>query len=269
MTLRIGMTTFGYLYHESLESSLESIAQAGFVLVEIAPVPPHLFVASLDREQRTRLRRRLVDNGLTCVSVNPVELNLISTNPDLREVALRHYQASILLARDLGAQIVVVIPGRQSPLIPMPRDAAVRLVLEQLSRLVKDAHEHRVDLAIETVPFGFVESTDEVASLVHQIGDERVGIALDVANIFSKEDVPLAVARAAPSLMIAHLSDTWRNRWAHTAIGVGEVNFAEYVGALEESGFEGPCIYELVDGKDPGLRIAGDLASLKKLGLDY
>jgi sugar phosphate isomerase/epimerase len=149
----------------------------------------------------------------------------------------------------------------------MPVETAMRIVLQQLSQLVKDAHEHQVDLAIETVPFGFAESAAEVAALVHEIGDERVGIALDVANIYGREDVSLAVSTAAPLLKIAHVSDTWRHRWAHTVIGSAEVDFAEFLGALKRGGFQGPCIYELVDGQDPGPHIAGDLALLRALGL--
>jgi sugar phosphate isomerase/epimerase len=261
------MTTYGYLYSMSLDGALESIAQAGFRLVEMAPSPPHLALTDRDRGSRLKLVRKLEHLELTCISINPTELNLISTNPDLRELSLLHYRESIILAHELGAQIVVVIPGRQSQLIPMPVETAMRILLQQLSRLVKDAHEHQVDLAIETVPFGFAESAAEVAALVHEIGDERVGIALDVANIYGREDVSLAVSTAAPVLKIAHLSDTWRHRWAHTVIGSAEVDFAEFLGALERSGFHGPCIYELVDGQDPGPHIAGDLALLKALGL--
>jgi sugar phosphate isomerase/epimerase len=194
-------------------------------------------------------------------------MNLISPNPDLREVALRHYRESIRLASHLGAQIVVVIPGRQSQLIPMPTEAATKLAIDQLSLLAKDAHEYLIDLAIEPVPFGFAESTADVANLVNRMGDERVGMAIDVANIFGREDIPNAVSVAAPALKIAHLSDTWRDRWAHTAIGTGEVDFAAFIGALADNGFTGPCIYELVDGVDPTPRIARDLAHLKRLGL--
>ncbi len=253
--MRIGMTTYGYLYKASLEGALGSIARAGFKLVEITPSPPHMVLTDGDRGSRLKLVRKLEQLQLTCVSINPTELNLISTNPDLRELALSSYSEAIVMAHDLGAQMVVVVTGRQSQLIPMPNDAATRI-------------EHRVDLAVETVPFGFAESAGEVAALVREIGDERLGIALDVANIYGKEDVSLAVSIVAPSLKIAHLSDTWRNRWAHTAIGSAEVDFAEFVGALERNGFQGPCIYELVDGKDPETHIADDLARFRSLGLD-
>ena len=47
--LRVGMTTYGYLYSMSLDGALESIAQAGFRLVEMAPSPPHLALTDRDR----------------------------------------------------------------------------------------------------------------------------------------------------------------------------------------------------------------------------
>jgi sugar phosphate isomerase/epimerase len=256
------------LYTASLESTLESIARAGFSLVEIAPLSPHLTLTGREEAANRALRLLLDRLHLTCVSVNAPELNLISPNLQVRELALEQYRESIALAGELGAQVVVVIPGRRSPLIPMPEDAALGLAVAQLSLLTRDAHRHHVNLAIEPVPFGFAESAGEVASLVRQVGDERVGMALDVANIHGRENVPEAVLLAGSSLLIAHLSDTWRDRWAHTAIGKGEVDFGEFTRALRSSGFTGPCIYELVDGIDPGPRIAGDLRGLRELGLE-
>jgi sugar phosphate isomerase/epimerase len=266
--MRVGITTYGYLYTASLESSLESIARAGFRLVEIAPLAPHLTLTGREKAHTQALRLRLERLHLTCVSVNAPELNLISANPQLRDVALEQYRNSIALAAELGAQVAVVIPGRRSQLIPMPEEAAVRLALEQLSLLTRDAHQHHVNLALEPVPFGFAESAGEVASLVRQIGDDRVGMALDVANIHGREDVPGAVSLAGSSLLIAHLSDTWRDRWAHTSIGTAEVDFAVFTRALRSIDFTGPCIYELVDGFDPGSRLANDLRGLRDLGLE-
>jgi sugar phosphate isomerase/epimerase len=265
--MRVGITNFGFLYHLSLESCLEVIARAGYRLVEITPTPPHVLVTELDEDRRRRLRKQLDSLDLECASINAAELNLISPNRDIRELALRHYRECIALAQSLGARMVVVIPGRQSPLIPMPREDAWRLAVEQLSLLAADAAAHQVNLAIETVPFGFAETTAEVAALAREVGGQHVGITLDVANIFGKEDVAKAVKLAGGLLMVAHLSDTWRNRWAHTSLGEGEVDFHEFVQALDESGFQGPFIYELVDGMDPEPRLARDLAALEQLGL--
>jgi len=261
------MTNFGFLYRRTLESSLESIARAGYQLVEITPAPPQVLVTELDRAGRMRLRKLLDDLGLSCVSVNGTELNLISPNREIRDLSLRHYRACIVLAGDLGAGTVVIIPGRQSALIPMPKDQAWNLAVEQVGLLAKDAREHGVELAVETVPFGFAETTGEVVALARAVADDRVGITLDVANVFGQEDVPQAVTATGGFLKLAHLSDTWRGRWAHTSIGRGEVDFREFIAALDSSGFAGPCIYELVDGEDPEPRLVGDLEKLEQFGL--
>lgn len=264
--LRVAMTTFGYLYRSTLGAALESIAVAGYRTVEIAVVPPLMHVTAMDQSSRKQLKRRLDDLHLTCVSVNPVELNLISSNPEIRELAWRHYAKTVELAHDLGAPVVVVVPGRQNAFIPMPREEAVDIAVDQLSRLVKVARDCGVSLAVETVPFGFTETAAEVLELVSRVGDPCVGIAVDVANTYGKEDIEHAVATAGSSILIAHLSDTWRHRWAHTSLGRGEIDFPEYLAALRRHDFRGPCVYELVDGEDPDPRIAADLATLEKWG---
>lgn len=262
------MTTFGYLYRRGLAESLQSIAEAGYRLVEIAPTPPHLLMPAFDSGQRRRLRGRLEDLGLTCCSVNPPDLNLISPNPELREVARRYYEEAIRLAADLGASVVVVIAGRQSPLVPMPSAAAEELSLSQLAALSSVAREVGVALAVETVPFGFTETTGQAVALVEKLGEESVGVAVDVANVFGRQSVGDAVLEAGRHLKIAHFSDSWRDRWAHTSIGDGEVDISGFLQALSSAGFTGPCVYELVDGRDPAPRIVGDLAKLRAWGAE-
>jgi sugar phosphate isomerase/epimerase len=260
------MTTYGYLYRTTLEASFDSIARAGYRLVEISAVGPHVPASAFEWAERRQLRRLLDERGLTCVAINPPELTLISPNRDVRDTALRQFRRCIGLAHDLEARLVVVPPGRRSPLIPMPSADANELALLQLSRLVTDAREYGVRLALEPVPYGFAESTQDLLALVRAIDDELVGVTLDVANIFGREDVQAAVSTTASVLMLAHVSDTWRDRWAHTSLGRGEVDLQEFLRALRREGFGGPCVYELVDGEDPDPRIGHDLETLKAWG---
>ena len=76
----------------------------------------------------------------------------------------------------------------------------------------------------------------------------------------------MGVARLGEYLGLAHVSDTWRARWAHTSLGRGEVDFASFAAALAAAGFAGPTVYELVDGEDPAPRLAADFAALSKAG---
>lgn len=265
--LHVGITTFGFLYRVGIEDALHLISGAGYRNVEIAHAPPHVFAPEMSEHDIGTLRRLLDSLDLRCVSVNPVELNLISPNPALRRAAADQYRHAIRLAHGLGSDLVVVIPGRQSQLIPMPPDMAAALAYEQLTSLVPVAAEFGVKLAVETVPFGFGETSLQVLAVIERLDRAVVGIALDVANIFGKEDVPAAIERSAPRLLIAHLSDSWKHRWAHTSIGRGEIDLGQFVASLKGCGFRGPCVYELVDGEDPAPRLAPDLRRLESFGL--
>ena len=77
------------------------------------------------------------------VSVNPsfVDINLVSTNPEIREVSERQLIANIELAADLGASCVVVIPGRLHALAPAPPAAAQAVLDRGIARLVARAEE--------------------------------------------------------------------------------------------------------------------------------
>ena len=91
-------------------------------------------------------------------------------------------------------------------------------------------------------------------------------VAYDTANALATEDPADGVRRVGRHLAIAHVSDTWRHRWAHTSPGRGEVDFPAFARALADIGFTGPTVYELVDGEDPQPRLERDLAALETAG---
>ena len=266
MALDLGVTTYGYLYRRSLEGALRSIAAAGYALVEMSTTPPHIFTPGTEVLERWALRRLLDSLNLRCVAVNAAEQNLISPNPALREVAIKEYEATIELAADLEVDLVIVGPGRLNPLIPMPQEDAVSLLHRQLERLLPTATRLDVRLALETFPFGFMRTGAEVGAVVDALDDEHLGIAYDCANSLPHEDPAEGVRACAGRLLIAHLSDAWKNRFAHTSVGRGEVNFKAYADALRAADFTGPSIYELVDGEDPDPRIANDAKAFRTWG---
>ncbi len=266
MALQLGVTTYGYLYRRTLEGALRSIASAGYKLVEISTISPHVYTPATGILERWALRRLLESLNLRCVSVNAAEQNLISPHPALREAALKEYEATIEFAADIEVDIVVVGPGRLNALIPMPENDAIALLKRQLGRLLPRARQLGVRLAVETFPFGFMRTGAEVKAIVDSFADECLGVAYDCANVLAHEDPAQGVRAIAGRLLIAHLSDGWKDRFAHTSVGRGEVDFQAYCNALRDADFAGPSIYELVDGEDPDPRIIDDAKLFRAWG---
>lgn len=266
MTRALGTSTYGFLYHRDLSESLRRIASLGYEIVEISTAPPHLYVHDVTRKERLELSRLLDSLALQCVSLNAAELNLISPNRALRRVALEEYRATISLAGQLGVPQVVVVPGRRSALIPTPYDDAVTTLKCQLATLIGDARQAGVVLALETSPYGFMGTGHEVAGVVDDFEDEHLTIAFDCANVVASQDVEAGVREVGHRLTLAHISDAWRDRFAHAAIGEGEIDFRAYSTALVDVGFTGPTVYELLDGEDPEPRYRKDKETFEALG---
>jgi sugar phosphate isomerase/epimerase len=260
--------TFGWLHRAPLADALRSLSQHGVRSIELTTAPPHLFTRHFGRYERHELSRLLRGLGLEVVSVNPsfADINLISTNPEIREVSERQLAAELELAADLGARLVVVIPGRRHLLAPAPDAAARRVLDEGLSRLVARASELGITIALENSPYGYLGTSGDLLEIVRQWDTPSLRITYDVANALAQENPAEGVARLGPYLALAHISDTWRGRWAHTSVGRGEVDFAAFAAALAKAGFAGPTVYELVDGEDPAPRLPADLAALESAG---
>jgi len=260
--------SFGWLHLAPLTTALEALSRHGIRTVELTTASPHLFTRNFGRYERQELRRTLRALDLTVLSVNPsyADINLISTNPEIREISERQLIAEIELAADLGADYVVVIPGRRHALAPAPDEAAEAVLNEGLDRLLDRAAALGVTIALENSPYGYLGTSAELLRIIGQWDTAHLRLAYDAANALAQEDPAEGFRKVARQVAVAHVSDTWASRWAHTSIGRGEVDFAAFADALRETGFTGTTVYELVDGEDPEPRLVADLSALRAAG---
>jgi len=268
-TLPLAGCTFGWLHRAPLADALRELSAHGIRQIELTTAPPHLFSRHFGRYERKDLARLLARLNLTVASVNPsyADINLISTNPEIREISERQLAAELELAADLNAGYVVVIPGRRHALAPAPDDAARAVLDEGLDRLVRRATRLGITIALENSPYGYLGSSADLLAIVKAWDSPHLRVAYDAANALAQEDPAEGVARLGEYLALAHVSDAWRTRWAHTSVGRGEVDFAGFAAALAaNAAFCGPTVYELVDGEDPAPRLAADLDALATAG---
>ena len=260
--------SFGWLHLAPLPDALRALARQGFGSLELTTAPPHLFAPAFGPYERRELARTLSTLQMRVVSVNPsfADINLISTNPEIREISERQLIANIELAADLGASFVVVIPGRQHALAPAPAEAARAVLDSGLGRLLARAEDLGITIALENSPYGYLGRARDLVEVAERWRSPRLRITYDVANALAIEDPAEGVRQVGEYLALAHISDTWRDRWAHTSPGRGEVDFTGFAQALAGLGFDGPTVYELVDGADPEPRLPADLATLAAAG---
>jgi sugar phosphate isomerase/epimerase len=263
--VQIGASTMGFLYRATLGEALAAIGRIGYRSVELACTAPHLDVSRATTLERLDVRRTLARAGVVAASVNPVDVNLLHPNHGFAEAAHRQVRGAIELAHDLEAPLVVFSPGRRHPLFPAPLEDAYEALRRQIERVLPDAERLGVGLAVETVPFGLMQTGAEARSFVTDY-DSLLGVAYDPANTIAFEEGGDGIRDTGDRLRIVHVSGSWRDRWAHTGIREGDVDHGDVAQALREIDFAGPTIYELADGEDPEPRLRDDVPLLGELG---
>ncbi|HWI23207.1 MAG TPA: sugar phosphate isomerase/epimerase family protein [Baekduia sp.] len=266
-SLRLSAATFGYFHHEPPDIALREVGNIGFTEVELTAGHPHIDFRRPVAQVAAEVAEWAQTAGVSITTLNAAELNLISPLADVREISLRHYRWCLELAGQLRVDFLVLIPGRRSLFAPMPDAEANALFDEQLGALAATADRHDVTIAVETAPFGFMARVAEIRDALARQASDRLAITVDAANVlFAGCDPSQQLLEAGDLMSVAHFSDTWRERLAHTRIGTAEVDLAAYVRTLHEMKFTGPVVYELADGQHPTEGLREDAAQLRALG---
>jgi len=170
------------------------------------------------------------------------DLNLSSRLESIRAASLDGVLRSVDLAHGLGAELVVVHPGR----ITVPFDDAEAYwphLVSSLRAIADHAHAGGIRVGIEHMEprqGEYVITPDQANRLVRDIDRPNVGTVLDAAHIPWGEDEPSFAARLE-HLIHVHLSDADESR-LHLPLGHGARNLTPIVGALR--GYRGAIALE-------------------------
>jgi L-ribulose-5-phosphate 3-epimerase len=186
--------------------------------------------------------------------------------PEMRRYSLDLMSGMIQLAGDLGAERVLLGPGKANPLYAPPQEQLVDRFFAALDVLCPLARNAGTSLAVENIPICFAPDADSLMKLLDEYGNDEINIVYDVANgFFIGEDIIASLRRVSSRLRLVHLSDTHRSTWRHDAVGLGSVPFSELPPVLHEIGHHTPPVLEIVS-HDADSAIFDSIARLTQIG---
>ena len=263
---RLVVSTYTALWRTELDALCRELGDASYGTVEVLAAPPHVDLEDLAGSTR-RLSQALADAGIHVNSVVPsgVDVNLASTQRGVRDWSVGQFVAAVRLAAAVGAPQAVVHPGRRHPLRPPPLELLHDWVVDGLSQVLAVADDEGVELLVENVPTGLLDTAEELGALADRLHG-RIRLCFDVANGFMVEDVVAGLRTSAPRLGLVHLSDTTRERWLHDPLGAGSVPWGDVVRALDDISYAGPVVLETLHGGSASVGFAADTAVLAAAG---
>lgn len=248
----LAVSTYTGLGRLPLPDLLRSLADAGHEQVEVLAAPPHVDLDNLAPVVAS-LTSVLSETGQRVTSVVPsgVDVNLASSQEEMRAWSRKQFVSAAVLASELGAPRVVVHPGRRHPLRPPPHEVLWDRVVDGLGMIVAEVRPLGVEVLLENVPTGLIDTAEECAAVADLV-EGPVGLCFDVANAFMVEDVAAAIGSLPGPPSLVHVSDTRRDRWLHDPLGTGDVVWDDVVAALLAACYAGPVVLETLHDGEAG-----------------
>lgn len=258
LTDRLALSTRAY-EHLALSDALERITGSGFQVVELVADQPHLFVANWPVGRIGRLADELDTLGLRVGSlcaesgrgffapIHPgpcYEPSLITPQSAMRRLRRNYLLRCLEFAHVVGAPTVAIASG---PCLPGVTPAhGWELLIDAVGALLGRAEELGVLIAVAPRPGHLISRLSDFATLVEALPHPLLGLSLDTAQL-ALEGVPpaRAIAQAGDRLWRVQLTDASLPHPHRLRPGLGAVDLAQTLGALDAHHFSGPLVLQL------------------------
>jgi len=247
---------------------LKHMGEMGFREFEILAIQPHFWASYFSLEERRDIPKVLANNGLNVTSVNipGIDNNIVSGTREMREFTNKVLSDLVDICGDWQIPYCIFVPGRTMPLLPNPKEQLMEWFVEGITALAQRASDQGVTILIENVPNTWIPRAANIMEAIDAVGRNDIGVVYDVANApFAGEDPCEGVKIVKDRLKLVHLSDTHKNTWRHDPIGMGEIAFADFKTVLDELGFEGISMIEIIT-EDPDLHYVQGHKKLVEMG---
>jgi sugar phosphate isomerase/epimerase len=245
---RFGINTYSYTQSMSGIDCLRHLMDLGVTSFELMCYPGHLWITD-SKESLAEIRKVIEVNHLRIMSLNTtnIDMNIASANVEMRAFSRQNNMRILRLAEEIGAEGIIVGPGKANPLFPLPADVLEGHFFRALDELAPVAERCARKIFIENMPFAYVSSAQDVMKTLDRYGNESIEVCYDVANgHFIGEDPVAGIATCSSRLGLVHISDTTRTTFRHDAIGAGDLDVAPIPAGLNKVGFDQPVILEVI-----------------------
>ncbi|HIE14437.1 TPA: sugar phosphate isomerase/epimerase [Candidatus Bathyarchaeota archaeon] len=270
--MRLGCSTYSFWHFKGSKGSLieymEEVWRMGFDGVEI--LQEHL--ESTETNYLSHIKKKAFDLGLDiyCIAIHN---NFVLPKREERIKEVQKVSKWLKIAAKLGAKAIRVNSGRwrtiksfdelmaqkgsEPPIEGYTDEDAFKWVIEALNKLVYDAEEYGVVLALEN-HWGLTRNADGVLKILKAISSQWVGALMDTGN-FIENTYPQLKA-IAPYTVMVH---------AKTYFGGGEwytieIDYDRVFEMLKEAMFKGWISLEYEGKENPRTGVQKSVELLKR-----
>lgn len=202
------------------------------------------------------LKELLKRYNLKALSVTPDNVDISSTNENVRRNAVQYFLDLLEWAKQLKSNRIC-LHGDVGKIVGVNPDNDWSLLVQSTKEIMQKAEELDVPVVYEVLnryENHQVITAKEAKRLLDDIQSNHLSILLDAYHMNIEESSPeQALIVAGKDLGVYHIADSNRQ-----AIGYGHADLKKQIDTLNEIGYDGPVIMEMVaEGPNPFTPIKG------------
>ena len=246
---RFAQSSFVYFNH-SLPDAIRRLHRCGYQGIEIWGGRPHMYGHDLDAEFDS-IRALLDECEMSVPNFIPAQFRypsiLSSSNEVVRSDSVCYLQGAIDNALRIGAPSVSLCAGMT--LAGESLEQGWKNLRQSIVELLDYSDKSGLKLLLE--PAHRAESTlvltiADGLRMVREIGSERLGICLDTGHTHVNGEDPAQAVRELKDIPLhIHIDDNNGDSDAHLIPGAGSIDYAPFVSALRDIGYQGFVSAEL------------------------
>ena len=236
----------GTIRRETLGETLDAIVEHGV---------RHLQYSMPAGVPLAEVREAMDSRQITIASLSGT-YNMIDPDVEKRHAGLRMLRGVAEQCTPMETSVITICTGSRDP-DSMWRahpdnntPEAWRDLVESMESALTVAEEFEVTLALEPEVANVVDSAQKARRLLDEMRSPYLKVCMDGANIFHKGELPKmreildeAFALLGDDIALAHGKDLDRDGQAgHLAAGTGLLDYDQYIGLLNECGYEGAVV---------------------------
>ena len=260
---------------DPLEDYFPFAHESGFKWMELSCNNPSNFLDKFNPERNAGLKRLRDQYGLRYGLHSASFVNTAEIEPTLRKAVVRHLIDYMELARDLGAEYLVLHFGYHFSLF---MDEVFRCLIENFKPVVELAEKYELPIGIETMNQVHEECeivylgvyVDEFKRVFDAVPSKYFGLTLDMAHA----ELVLGGSKSfieafSDKIISTHVSDNDLVLDRHLPVGEVKIYFKPIFKQLNDIGFAGTLNIELKKNDERLLSKQRMEPMLRELGIDY
>ena len=236
---RIGLSSSGF---SLTVENFKKLEESGAGAIEVS-MPSELY-GSINYKELSHLSKRYnIDLWSYHLPFWPfTEIDISSTNGELRTNSIKYYTELIQKASDIGIDKFVVHPSGE-PIGDDVREERIKCSMQSLDALAEIAHRHGAVIAVEDLPRTCLGNTaDEILRIIS--ANDKLRVCFDTNHLLCDTNMNF-MEKLGDKIITLHVSDYDFVDEKHWLPGEGLVNWSELLAMLQKINYNGVWMYEI------------------------